>query len=224
MPTNPETPPDAKFMLREPVRSILLADNLSACPPEVQAANTEAVSKWDAHQAAIVQLRHARTEQDLAAGLDRAADTAAIAAGKEMPAERAQQATSEAVQIAARREQAARSLARSTQLALAHCMHKNKTVWVADQGGVVTAAQDKCLDLLERLGVAYAALTRERVLLSGLQGFPLGDHLDYTRMGRYDAPVSAPLADLEALKEAISPTSSTPTRNSAPTSKRTLGQ
>jgi hypothetical protein len=224
MPTKTETQPDAKYLLREPVRGILLEDDLSAIPREVETANALAVAAWESLQQAMVQLRHARAEQKLAPSLDASADAAAIAAGKELPTERAQHAAREAVQLAARREQAARSHARSTQLELAYCIHKHRVVWISDQTGVVTAAEGECIDLLRQLGVALDALTRERTLLAGLEGFPLGGHLDYARMGRFDAPVTSPEPELAGLKERITPTSSTPTRNSAPMSKRVLGQ
>jgi hypothetical protein len=228
MSTSTETPPDAKYMLREPVATILLEDNLSAIPKEVETANQEACSAWDAFQDAQRRLRHARDEQKLAPSLDAAADASAVAAGKELPEqrERATFATLEAVHACARREQAARTLARDAQLALGYCIHKHQVMWISDQGSVVSATQDECLDLLERLGVAYAALTRERVLLDGLEKFPQGGHLDYCRMGRIHAPQSAPLADLEAIKEAINPTATGNTlaaSNSAPMSRRTLG-
>jgi hypothetical protein len=125
-------------------------------------------------QAATAQLRHARAEETLSHALDAAADRAAVAAGSEMPPERAQHAAREARQLAARRDEAARSHALGTQLELARTIDKHRVVWVADQGGAVSAAECECLDLLERLGVAYEALAKERVLLSGLEGFPLG--------------------------------------------------
>jgi hypothetical protein len=141
-----------------------------------------------------------------------------------MPPERAQHAAREARQLAARRDEAARSHALGTQLELARTIDKHRVVWVADQGGAVSAAECECLDLLERLGVAYEALAKERVLLSGLEGFPLGGALNYTRMGRINPPVTSPAPEFATIRERISPTSSTPARNSAPMSKRTLGQ
>jgi hypothetical protein len=228
MSTPKETPPDAKFMLREPVPTILLEDNLSAIPKEVESANQTACSTWDAFQDAQRRLRHARDEQKLAPSLDAAADASAIAAGRELPEqrERATFATLEAVHACARREQAARTLARDAQLALGYCIHKHKVVWVADQGSVVSATQSECLDLVDRLGVAFSALQRERVLLVGLEDFPLGGHLDYCRMGRLNAPQLPPLEDLETIREAINPTTrgNTLASNSAPMSKRVLGQ
>jgi hypothetical protein len=217
--------PDTRYMLREPVPTILLEDNLSACPPEVQAANTKAVAAWDGFQDAAGRLQHVRSEQKLAPSLDALADESAVAAGEKLPKERATFAAREAVVACARKEQATRNIARTTQLELGYAINKNRTVWLADQGDVVTAAQGECLDLLQRLGVAYAGLTRERVLLNGLEEFPQGGHLDYCRMGRIHAPVSAPLADLEELKEAITPTrtgNKLASSNLAPTSRRTL--
>jgi hypothetical protein len=205
MSANAETP-DTRYMLREPVPTILLEDDLSAIPKEVEAANKKAVAAWDGFQEATRQLRHARTEQQLAPSLDAAADASAIAAGKELPTERALNATSEAVTMCARREQAARTLARDSQLALGYAINRNRVPWISEQTSVVDVVRDECLDLVERLNVALNALTRERTLLAGLKDFPLGGALDYARMGRIHAPVMGPSPDLEALKEAINPT------------------
>jgi hypothetical protein len=225
MSANPEIP-DARYKLREPVPGILLQDDLSAIPKEVESANAEAVAAWDAFQDAQRQLRHARDEQNRAPSLDALADASAIAAGKPMPEQRATPAAREAVELCARREQGARTLARSTQLELAYTINKHKPVWISDQTGVVTATRSECLDLVERLGVAFDALTRERVLLDGLKDFPQGGALDYCRMGRINAPVMAPSADLQAIREAINPTTqgNTLASNSAPMSRRVLGQ
>jgi hypothetical protein len=226
MSANTDTPA-AKFMLREPVPTILLEDGLSAIPREVETVNTKAVSAWDAFQDGAARLRSARNEQKLAPSLDASADASAVAAGEKLPVERATFAAREAVHACARREQAARTLARETQLALAYTIHKHKVVWISDQGSVVSAAQSECLDLVERLGVAFSGLQRERVLLSGLEKFPQGGHIDYARMGRYNAAQLPPLENLEAIKEAITPTTTGNTlaaSNLAPTSRKTLGQ
>jgi hypothetical protein len=221
-----EETPITRYKLREPVPGILLEDDLSAIPKEVEAANAKAVAAWESHQTAMVQLRHARNEQNLAPSLDKAADAAAIAAGKALPEQRALTATSKAVELCARREQGARTLARNSQLELAYTINKHRPVWVSEQGAVCTVARDECLDLVERLGVAHAALTRERVLLDGLKDFPQGGALDYCRMGRLNAPVVGTPPELEALRQAIDPTTrgNTLASNSAPTSRRTLGQ
>jgi hypothetical protein len=225
MSANPETP-DTRYKLREPIPGILLEDDLSAIPKEVEAANAKAVAAWDGHRTALVQLRSARDEQNLAPHLDAIAGASAIAAGKELPTERAQNATSEAVTLCARREQGARTLARDAQLELAYAINKHRVVWTGEQSAVCTVARDECLDLVRQLGVALDALTRERVLLDGLKDFPQGGALDYTRMGRINAPVMAPSADLQAIREAINPTTqgNTLASNSAPTSRRVLGQ
>jgi hypothetical protein len=224
--STPKETPDAKFMLREPVPTILLEDNLSACPPEVQTANTKAVAAWDGFQDAASRLRHVRNEQKLAPTLDALADESAVAAGEKLPKERATFAAREAVHACARKEQATRNIARTTQLELAYTINRHKIVWVGDQRAVVEAAQGECLDLVDRLGVAFSALQRERVLLVGLEDFPLGGHLDYCRMGRLNAPQLPPLEDLETIREAINPTTrgNTLASNSAPMSKRVLGQ
>jgi hypothetical protein len=227
MSANPEDAPDTpRYKLREPVAGILLEDNLSACPPEVQTANAKAVSAWDAFQGAQRQLRHARDEQNRAPSLDALADASAIAAGKPMPEQRATPAAREAVDLCARREQGARTLARASQLELAGEVNKHKPMWISEQSAVCTVARDECLDLVRQLDVAFSALQRERVLLAGLEEFPQGGALDYCRMGRINAPVMGPSADLEALKGLIDP----PTGNqlqsvqTAPMSRRVLGQ
>jgi hypothetical protein len=150
------------------------------------------------------------------------ADASAIAAGKELPTERAQFAAREAVDLCARREQGARTLARASQLELAYTINKHKPVWISEQSAVCTVARDECLDLVRQLDVAFSALQRERVLLDGLKDFPLGGALDYCRMGRINAPIMGPSADLEALKGLIDPpTQGNTLRPAGPTSKST---
>jgi hypothetical protein len=225
MSTTEDAPDTARYKLREPVPGILLPDDLSAIPKEVESKNAEAVSAWEKHQDAMVQLRSARNEQNLAPSLDKAADAAAIAAGKALPEQRALTATSKAVELCARREQGARTLARNSQLELAYAINKHRPVWVSEQGAVCTVARDECLDLVRQLDVAFSALQRERVLLDGLKEFPQGGALDYCRMGRLNAPIVGTPQELEALRQAIDPPAHGNTLNSsAPMSKRVLGQ
>jgi hypothetical protein len=226
MSAKPQDAPDTRYKLREPVPGILLEDDLSAIPKEVESANAKAVAAWDGHQDATRRLRHARNEQNLAPALDQAADASAVALGKEMPSERAQFSTRKAVDLCARREQAARTLARDSQLELGYAINRHKPVWISEQSSVVEAAQGECLDLVDRLRVALDALTRERVLLDGLKDFPLGGALDYCRMGRIHPPVIGPSPDLQAIREAIDPPAegNVLQSNSAPMSRRVLGQ
>jgi hypothetical protein len=204
---------------------LLLPDGLSCIPADVELANDEAVSAFEHYQRAERELRGARTRAEQAASVDASADASAAALGKELGPERATIKARETLHACARALAAAKTNARNTQFTLAKRIAKRKPTWMPEQNAVVEACASECRDLLGQLTVAYAALEKERTLATALKEFPPQGSLVGIRLGRINAPVTGTPPELEALRKAIDPpTGNVLHSNSAPMSRRVLGQ
>jgi hypothetical protein len=219
-----ETPPP-RFVIgvgdARSLRKHLLPDKLSCAPSSVKVANETATKAVNAAITANRQMREAQEEAKRAVSIDASADREAIASGRELPKENARIKATEALRTCARRNEATQAEARDSVTLLMRAISKHRVQWEKEQKAVIEVAEADTRDQLAALTQTLSDLEKERHVLRGLQSFPAQGSLH----GVQFAPlVHETNPALIAVREVIDPIQRDPVRNSAPTSRRTLGE
>jgi hypothetical protein len=223
MNTRETTPP--RFVIgagdARALKQKLLPDKLSCAPSSVKVANATAIAAVNAAITADGQMRAAQEEAKRAVSIDASADREAVAAGRELPPENARVKATEALHTCARRNTAAQAEARDSVTLLMRAISKHRVTWMDEQRSTIEAIEADAREQVAALTQTLSDLEKERHVLRGLETFPVQGSLHGVQ---FAALVQETNPALIAVREVIDPVQRDPVRNSAPTSRRTLGE
>ena len=155
---------------------------LSATPTAVEIAVQECESAYSSMRLAGEQLRAANGELPRAEAIDTASDRSAVAAGRELPTERALPRAVEAAQLAERRADAATATYREKMHAYAQLVAHHREAWLIELRGVIQAGREEAREHLEKLAATLEGIAGEKLAATGLEQWPEAGTLINCRM------------------------------------------